>query len=64
MISFGASLCALIPKIIPELSAARHILFKFASRRGFIAAFLLEALDDTATLFSLILSLISSWRKC
>lgn len=64
MISFGASLCALIPKIIPELSAARHILVKFASRRGFIAAFLLEALDDTAMLFSLILSLISSWRKC
>lgn len=63
MISFGASLRALIPKIIPELSAARHLLVKFASRRGFIAAFLLEALD-TATHFSLILSLISSWRKC
>lgn len=53
MISFGASLCALIPKIIPALSAARHLLVKFASRSGFIAAFLLETLDDTGMIFSL-----------
>lgn len=64
MISFEASLYALIPKIIPKLSAARHLLVKSASRNGFIAVFLLEALDNTAMLFSLIFfSLISSWRK-
>lgn len=64
MIAFGASPCALIPKIIPELSAGRHLLVKFPSRSGFIAVFLLEALDNTTMLFSLILSLISLWRKC
>ena len=41
-------------KIIPELSAARHLLVQFASRSGFIAEFLLEALEDTDMLFSLI----------
>lgn len=52
MIAFGASPCALIPKIIPELSAGRHLLVKFPSRSGFIAVFLLEALDNTTMLFS------------
>lgn len=41
-------------KIIPELSAARHLLAQFASRNGFIAEFLLEALEDTDMVFSLI----------
>lgn len=50
-------------KIIPELFAARHLLVQFASRNGFIAEFLLEALEGTETLFSLILLFASSWKK-
>ncbi|XP_063200381.1 adenylate cyclase type 9 isoform X1 [Chroicocephalus ridibundus] len=49
--------------VVADQLKARHLLVQCPSRNGFIAEFLLEALEDTDKLFSLILLFASSWKK-